>query len=120
MTKIQACQAAMYLLQCDDMLRRQPNFGIVDFFNVRPATASVDRINGIVRPVGKRNVTTEVVEGRLGRRILADDECAAKPSIMTLIVALAVTVMMHMAQAHLEIVESWNQCSKLSGKKQPK
>ena len=107
----------MYLLQCDDMLRRQPNFALVDFFNGRPATASVDRINGIVRPVGKRNVTTEVVEGRPGRQILADDECAAKPSIMTLIVALAVS---HMAQAHLEIVESWNQCSKLSGKKQPK
>jgi hypothetical protein len=55
--------------------------------------ASVDRINGIVRPVGRRNVTTEVVEGKPRTRILADAGGTARPSTMALIVALAVMVM---------------------------
>jgi hypothetical protein len=84
----------IHLLECENQLKRQPNFILVDFFNVGPAMASVDRINGIVRPVGRRNVTTEVVEGKPRTRILSDSGGAARPSTMALIVALAVMVMM--------------------------
>ncbi|KAF2748176.1 hypothetical protein M011DRAFT_401204 [Sporormia fimetaria CBS 119925] len=39
-----------------------PTFVLVDFFNVGPAIASVDRVNGVSEPVGRRFVTDRVVD----------------------------------------------------------
>jgi hypothetical protein len=38
-----------------------PNFVLVDWFNVGPAISTVDSLNGVVSPVGRKNVTTAIL-----------------------------------------------------------
>ncbi|KAF1973849.1 hypothetical protein BU23DRAFT_553835 [Bimuria novae-zelandiae CBS 107.79] len=43
---------------CTSVYSKAPTFVLVDFFNVGPAMASVDRANGVSRAVGRKSVTT--------------------------------------------------------------
>ncbi|KAF1836786.1 hypothetical protein BDW02DRAFT_566712 [Decorospora gaudefroyi] len=63
----------LHLLDCANKLRRQPTFVLVDFFNVGPAIAAIDIFNGIRRPVGRKSVTTEVIEGGPERKMLGNN-----------------------------------------------
>jgi hypothetical protein len=50
-----------------------PNFILVDWFNVGPAISTIDSLNGVTAPVGRRTVSTAILsqsftgEGREGR-----------------------------------------------------
>lgn len=46
------------LENCTEVYGVEPQFVLVDFFNVGPAIASVDRANGISSAVGRKSVTT--------------------------------------------------------------
>jgi hypothetical protein len=59
-----------HMVSCGNELARQPMFVLVDLFNVGPAIAAVDKFNGISRPVGRKNVMMEVVEGGRGVRAM--------------------------------------------------
>ncbi|KAH3904027.1 hypothetical protein HBI56_043010 [Parastagonospora nodorum] len=71
---------------------RQPTFVLVDFFNVGPAIESVDIFNG-VDPVGRRKVTTVVVDNGLPSRRVNESGSKAVRSVFALVVAAAVTCM---------------------------
>ncbi|KAK5170289.1 uncharacterized protein LTR77_004876 [Saxophila tyrrhenica] len=43
---------------CKQEYGRAPSFILTDFFNVGPAIATVDRLNGVSNPVGRRRVST--------------------------------------------------------------
>ena len=43
---------------CTQYYGRAPSFIVVDFFNVGPAIATVDRLNGVTNPVGRVHVST--------------------------------------------------------------
>lgn len=47
--------------QCARAYGQQPNFALVDFFNVGPAIEAVDSANGVSNPVGRRSVPNEVL-----------------------------------------------------------
>ncbi|KAH5290025.1 hypothetical protein HBI67_052180 [Parastagonospora nodorum] len=66
--------------------------GGLDFFNVGPAIESVDIFNG-VDPVGRRNVTTVVVDNGLPSRRVNESGSKAVRSVFALVVAAAVTCM---------------------------
>lgn len=51
----------MQLGQCTREYGTQPTFVLVDFFNVGPAIESVDSVNGVTNPVGRRSVSDEVL-----------------------------------------------------------
>lgn len=51
----------MHLGQCTREYGTQPTFVLVDFFNVGPAIASVDSVNGVTNPVGRTSVSKEVL-----------------------------------------------------------
>ena len=55
-----------HMTMCGQQVTRQPTFVLVDFFNVGPAIKAVDIFNGIDEPVGRKNVTTKVIEGGAG------------------------------------------------------
>lgn len=55
---------------CTQAYGRAPAFILVDFFNVGPAIATVDRLNGVTDVVGRQAVSTAIQESgsfRLGR-----------------------------------------------------
>ncbi|CAO2648761.1 Nn.00g097100.m01.CDS01 [Neocucurbitaria sp. VM-36] len=52
-----------HMIQCGNQVARQPTFVLVDFFNVGPAIDAVDIFNGVRHSVGRRNVTSGVVDG---------------------------------------------------------
>lgn len=58
---------------CAQEWGRNPTFVMVDFFNVGPAIASVDAMNGVSNPVGRTAVTAEVLS--------ADNPGSAAPSV---------------------------------------
>jgi hypothetical protein len=62
---------------------------LVDFFNVGPAIESVDIFNG-VDPMGRRNVTTVVIDNGLPSRRVNGSGKKGVPSILALVVAAAV------------------------------
>lgn len=43
---------------CKQLYGRIPSYIVVDFFNVGPAVATVDRLNGVTNPVGRTSVST--------------------------------------------------------------
>ncbi|TKA25321.1 hypothetical protein B0A50_06225 [Salinomyces thailandicus] len=47
--------------RCTSEYGRAPTFILVDFFNVGPAIETVDRLNGVTRPVGRTSVADEVM-----------------------------------------------------------
>ncbi|KAF2003524.1 hypothetical protein P154DRAFT_94892 [Amniculicola lignicola CBS 123094] len=55
-----------HLMTCSGMVQRQPTFVLVDFFNVGPAIKAVDIFNKVDVPVGRKNVTSNVVPGGAG------------------------------------------------------
>lgn len=55
-----------HMTACGGQVARQPTFVLVDFFNVGPAIKAVDIFNGVDTPVGRRNVTTEIIQGGAG------------------------------------------------------
>lgn len=56
----------MHMTECGQQVARQPTFVLVDFFNVGPAIESVDNFNGVNKPVGRKSVTTEIIQGGAG------------------------------------------------------
>ena len=42
---------------CKEYYGRAPSYVVVDFFNVGPAIATVDRLNGVTNPVGRTSVS---------------------------------------------------------------
>jgi hypothetical protein len=46
---------------CSAVYGSPPNFALVDWFNVGPAISTVDSLNGVVSPVGRKNVTTAIL-----------------------------------------------------------
>jgi hypothetical protein len=42
---------------CQQLYGRVPSFVVVDFFNVGPAVATIDRLNGVTNPVGRTTVS---------------------------------------------------------------
>ncbi|KAI2482784.1 hypothetical protein Ptr902_05101 [Pyrenophora tritici-repentis] len=85
-----------HLLNCGNELGRQPTFVLVDFFNVGPAIASADNVNGINRPLGRKNVTTEVIEGGQLRKMLNGTVKAGISSTLALVLALVASVVVDM------------------------
>jgi hypothetical protein len=81
-----------HMVSCGNDLARQPTFVLVDFFNVGPAIAAVDKFNGVSRPVGRKNVTTEVVEGGRGVRAMGGAGGKAGPPTLALVVAVVADV----------------------------
>lgn len=75
---------------CTTEYGRAPTFVLVDFFNVGPAIASVDKANGITNAVGRKTVSTEPLEQG------GDGESAApgapKPKGSYIAVVMAVVV----------------------------
>lgn len=55
-----------HMTACGSQVARQPTFVLVDFFNVGPAIKAVDIFNGVDAPVGRRNVTDQVITGGAG------------------------------------------------------
>lgn len=55
-----------HLTTCGSQVARQPTFVLVDFFNVGPAIHAVDIFNGVNNPIGRKNVTDQVVQGGAG------------------------------------------------------
>ena len=79
------------LQNCSGVYGKAPQFVLVDFFNVGPAIASVDRVNGVSGAVGRKSVTTaqpdEDVEGdSAGVR--------ARGSLVAVVVAVGVAVVL--------------------------
>jgi hypothetical protein len=79
-----------HITKCASEYMRQPTFVLVDFFNVGPAIESVDIFNG-VDPVGRRNVTTVVVDNGLPSRRVNGSGSKVVRSVFALVVAAAVT-----------------------------
>lgn len=57
-----------HMTQCGQVVAKQPSFVLVDFFNVGPAIKAVDIFNGVDQPVGRLNVTDEIIQGGAGTR----------------------------------------------------
>lgn len=81
-----------HLLNCGNVLGRQPTFVLVDFFNVGPAITSVDNVNGINKPPGRKKVSTEVLDGGKVRKMLNGTTQAGGSSTLALVMALIVSV----------------------------
>ncbi|EOA81057.1 uncharacterized protein SETTUDRAFT_158015 [Exserohilum turcica Et28A] len=81
-----------HLLDCSTEVKRQPTFVLVDFFNVGPAIVSVDIANGSGRAVGRKNVTTAVIEGGIPRRVLNGTSEVPGPPMLAFVVALVVSI----------------------------
>lgn len=47
--------------ECESAYGRRPSFLLVDFFNVGPAIATVDQLNGVTDTVGRASVPNEVL-----------------------------------------------------------
>ena len=47
---------------CTALYGKEPNFVLVDFFNVGPAIASVDAANGVTGATGRKSVSTDVLQ----------------------------------------------------------
>ena len=82
------------MMNCQSELARQPTFVLVDYFNVRPAIASIDIFNGVDRPVGRKNVTMEVIEGGPGARTMVGAGRVIGPPMLALVVAVALTLVL--------------------------
>ena len=54
------------LQNCTAVYNKPANFVLVDFFNVGPAIASVDRANGVSNPVGRKSVSTQPLRQSTG------------------------------------------------------
>lgn len=73
---------------CETEYGKAPTFLVVDFFNVGPAIATVDKLNGVSSPVGRASVST-----------IAPDESAgaiALPSLSTVCLGLSTTLLLMM------------------------
>jgi hypothetical protein len=78
-----------HMTMCGQQVTRQPTFVLVDFFNVGPAIKAVDIFNGVDEPVGRRNVTTEIIEGGAGMNYyVSGGEKVDSSSWVALVVAL--------------------------------
>lgn len=76
---------------CTSVYSQAPQFVLVDFFNVGPAMASVDRANGVSSGTGRKSVTTaQPDENATG----SDGSAAGRrgASVMAVIVAVVVAV----------------------------
>jgi hypothetical protein len=63
-----------HLKKCANEYWRQPMFVLIDFFNVGPAIQSVDIFNKVQNAVGRKNVTTEILDNELlSRRVSGSD-----------------------------------------------
>jgi hypothetical protein len=80
-----------HIMKCAGEYRRQPTFVLVDFFNVGPAIKSVDVFNG-VEPVGRKNVTTKVIDNGLPSRRVNGSEIKVPHLIVALMFAASVSM----------------------------
>lgn len=72
---------------CEGVYGKAANFVLVDFFNVGPAIASVDRANGVSGSVtGRKSVSTEALEQSTGAGV------REKGSMFAVVLAVAVAV----------------------------
>ncbi|KAF2112318.1 PLC-like phosphodiesterase [Lophiotrema nucula] len=55
-----------HFMRCANELQRMPNYVLVDFFNVGPATNVIDIFNGVKEPIGRFGITATVVGGGAG------------------------------------------------------
>ncbi|KAJ9645699.1 hypothetical protein H2201_007486 [Coniosporium apollinis] len=79
-------------MRCTGVWGRVPSFVLVDFFNVGPAIESVDRLNGVTSPVGRRNVGDEVVMS--GGQQDAQSAAVGRAGVSWAVVVLAAVVSM--------------------------
>ncbi|KAF9692499.1 hypothetical protein EKO04_009764 [Ascochyta lentis] len=77
-----------HMTLCGGQVTRQPTFVLVDFFNVGPAIKAVDNFNGVDEPVGRKNVTTQVIHGGAGMSYVSSSEKKKGDAWVALVVAL--------------------------------
>jgi len=81
-----------HMTKCASEIARQPTFVLVDYFNVGPAIQSVDVFNKVKAPVGRKNVTTESLEGGSGSKRTSGSKEGAPGALVAIVIALVVAV----------------------------
>jgi hypothetical protein len=83
-----------HLTKCTKEVARQPTFVLVDYFNVGYAIRSVDVFNKVEKPVGRKDVTAEVLGGgsRLKRTSGARGKVPAVQSAVVIALGIAAFV----------------------------
>jgi hypothetical protein len=83
-----------HMTQCGQIVAKQPTFVLVDFFNVGPAIKAVDIFNGVDNPVGRKNVTTEVIAGGAGNNyyVSAGDKMGSNAWAALVVAALGIAL----------------------------
>lgn len=76
--------------QCANVYGKNPNFLLVDWFNVGPAIETADNLNGVANPIGRMNVSSAILsESHQGA---ATSISAVSGSKVALLVGLAVAL----------------------------
>ncbi|KAL6709641.1 hypothetical protein ACN47E_001069 [Coniothyrium glycines] len=83
-----------HMLQCSGEVARQPTFVLVDFFNVGPAIATVDKFNGLKVPVGRKAVSSAVQDEDEDVETASQGEKGERTALCALAMAIAATVIM--------------------------
>lgn len=81
-----------HMTTCGGQVARQPTFVLVDFFNVGPAMDAVDIFNGVDKPVGRKNVTDQIVQGGAGMYYVNGGERMDSKAYVVVVVALAAMI----------------------------
>jgi len=74
------------LQECTAVYDKPANFVLVDFFNVGPAIASVDRANGVTSPVGRKSVSAQPLRQSTGAGV------KERGSLLAVVLAVGVAV----------------------------
>ncbi|KAK3717632.1 hypothetical protein LTR37_005699 [Vermiconidia calcicola] len=72
---------------CNEYYGRNPSYILVDFFNVGPAMATVDRLNGVTTAVGRRRVSTANEAPSSGASLVVPESRAVWSVALTFLLA---------------------------------
>lgn len=75
---------------CANDVGREPTFVVVDFFNVGPAIHSVDVFNKLKTPVGRKEVSTAVIDNGLGMKRISSSASVTPQARWAMVLAVAV------------------------------
>ena len=80
------------ITNCTSVNSKPPNFVLVDFFNVGPAIAAVDRANGVTAPQGRKSVSTAILQPAEAEENAGVRGAAGRGSLLAVVVGMVVTV----------------------------
>lgn len=82
----------VHIRTCANEVGREPTFVVVDFFNVGPAIQSVDVFNNLKLPVGRKDVSSAVIDNGLGLKRISGSARKIPQGRVVMLLAVALTL----------------------------